>query len=190
MAKTTNPDETVDGTPGAPGPAKKSIVGKLLVLVLVLGVVAVECVVAYLCIPSASNAAVPSNAASKPPAEHKKGEAESAGEGEGDGTVEIDLKDYSVTRYQAASNTNLRIDLHLHGIVTKDDEKDFKHFYELNQARFREQVVVIVRGAELADLADPSLQLIKRMILDKARTILGRPLLKEVLITDYSMLEN
>ena len=41
----------------------------------------------------------------------------------------------------------------------------------------------------MADLSDPSLGLIKRTILAKAKAILGRPLLKEVLITEYSWLE-
>ncbi len=42
----------------------------------------------------------------------------------------------------------------------------------------------------MADLTDPSLGLIKRTILDKARQILGKPLLLEVIIPDYSSLEN
>ena len=189
MAKTTNPDETAEA--GAAAPAKKSILGKLLVLVLVLGIVAVECVVAYLCIPSASSAAAPATGAAKPPAEHKKGEAEPAGEGEGDGTVEIDLKEYSVTVFQAASNSTMRIDFHLYGIVAKEDESEFKRLLEKNQARLREQVVQTIRGAQLADLNDdPSLGLIKRTILGKAKTILGRPLLKDLIISDFASLEN
>jgi hypothetical protein len=192
MAKTPNPDEAADGAAGAPAsgfPARKSMLGKLLVLGLVLVVVAVECIVAYLCIPTASSTAVAASNAAKPPADHKKGETE-PGENEGDATVEVDLKEYSVTIYQPASNSTLRIDFHLFGSVAKEDEKDFKHLFEENQARFREQVVVTVRSAEMADLADPSLGLIKRTILGKAKTILGRPLLKEVIVSDYSSLEN
>jgi flagellar basal body-associated protein FliL len=191
MAKTTNPDETAEAAPGAPGPAKKSILGKLLVLVLVLCVVAVECVVAYLCIPSASSAAVPGTGAAKPPPDHKKGDAEPAGEGESDATVEIDLKEYSVTVFQAASNSTMRIDFHLFGIVDKEKENEFKGLLEKNQARLREQVVQTIRGAQLADLNDdPSLGMIKRTILGKAKTIFGRPLLKDLIISDFSSLEN
>jgi hypothetical protein len=189
MAKTTNPDETAEG--GAAAPAKKSIVGKMLVVVLVLGVVAVECVVAYLCMPSATSAAAPAAGAVKPPADHKKGEAEPAGEGEGDGTVEFDLKEYSITVFQPASNSTLRIDFHLFAIVAKEDESKFKQLFEKNQARFREQVVQTIRGAQLADLNDdPSLGLIKRTILGKAKAILGQPLLKDLIISDFSSLEN
>ncbi len=186
MAK-TSPEEAAGG---APAPAKKSILGKLLVLVLVLVVVAVECVVAYLCIPTASNATAAASNGAKPPADHKKGEAEAAGENEGPTNVEVDLKEYSVTIYQPASNSTLRIDFHLTGIVASDKKAKFDHLFELNQARFREQVMVTVRSTELADLTDPSLGLIKRTILDKAKKIFGEPLLQELVISDYSSMEN
>ncbi len=189
MAKTSStPEETADG--GRPKPAKGSILGKIMVLGLVVVVVAVECVVAYLCIPAASDSASAASNVAKPPADRNKGEAESAEEGDGPANVEVDLKEYSVTIYQPASNSTLRIDFHLHGIVEAKKQKEFDHLFELNQARFREQVSVVVRGAEMADLTDPSLGLIKRTILEKARTILGKPLLQELVISDYSSLEN
>jgi hypothetical protein len=186
MAKSPENEEAVEDA--APAPPKKSILGKLLVLGLVLTVVAVECLVGYLCFPTASNAAAASNAA-KPPSEHKKGETETA-ESEGNGMVEVDLKEYSVTVYQPASNSTLRVDFHLWGGVAKEDEADFKRLFDKNIARFREQVVMTIRSAEMADLTDPSLGLIKRTIMAKAKAILGRPLLKEVIISDYSSLEN
>jgi len=187
MAEKTNPDETA--VDGATVPAKKSMLGKLLVLGLVLLVVVVECVVAYLCIPTASNSAVAASNAAKPPADHKKGETEPA-EGENDGMIEVDLSEYSVTKPLLASNTTLRIDFHLTGILSKDDEKDFKKLFEENKARFREQVNVAVRGAEMADLSDPGLGFIKRTILDKVNAIHNRRFLKEVLITEFACVEN
>ncbi len=188
MAKTSsNPEEVADGS-AAPR-AKGSILGKILVLGLVVVVVAVECVVAYLCIPAPESASAAGNVA-KPPADRKRGETETGKEGEEPKTVEVDLKEFSVTIYQPASNSTLRIDFHLHGIVDRDDKKEFDHLFELNQNRFREQVMVAVRSAEMADLTDPSLGLIKRTILDKAQRVLGKPLLQEVVIADYSTLEN
>jgi flagellar FliL protein len=184
MAKTPAPEEAADS--GAPAPPKKSMLGKLLVLGLVLLVVAVECTVAYLCIPAATNTAAAAGNTVKPPADPKRGETESEATSADDGIVEVDLKEYSVTIFQPASNSTLRIDLHLHGIVAKQDANLFKDAFEKNQARFREQVNVIVRSAEMADLSDPSLGLIKRTILEKAEKILGPKLLKEVLVTDYA----
>jgi len=189
MAKTpANAEESAVG--GAPPRAKGSMLGKILVLGLVFVVVAVECVVAYLYIPTSSETATAAGTNAKPPADHKKGDAEAPGEGEAATNVEVDLKEFSVTIYQPASNSTLRIDFHLHGIVAASDKKDFDHLFELNQNRFREQVMVAVRSAEMADLTDPSLGLIKRTILEKARNILGRPLLQELIISDYSSMEN
>ena len=92
-------------------------------LVLVLAVVAVECVVAYLCIPSASRRGVAGSGRGQTARRSQKRRSRGGGEGEGDGTVEVDLKEYSVTVFQAASNSTMRIDFHLYGIVAKEDEK-------------------------------------------------------------------
>jgi flagellar FliL protein len=190
MAKTPATPEETPAADAAPKPAKGSMLGKILVLGLVVLVVAVECLVAYLCIPSASDAASSASNAVKPPADRKKGETESPGEGGGPASVEVDLKEFSVTIYQPASNSTLQINLHLHGIVAVADKKEFDRLFELNQNRFREQVMVVIRSAEMADLADPSLGLIKRTILDKARNIFGQQLLQELVVSDYSSLEN
>jgi hypothetical protein len=75
--------------------------------------------------------------------------------------------------------------------VDQEKESAFKRLFEKSQARFREQVVQTLRGAQLADLNDdPSLGLIKRTILGKAKAILGQPLLKDLIISDFSSLEN
>lgn len=158
--------------------------------------VVVECAAAHLCLPTASDSASAANNAATPPANHNGhhvpmvGEAGSAGENDGAGSVEVDLKEFSVTIYQSASNSTLRIDFHLYGIVAADDKKEFDRLFELNQNRFRERVMVVVRSAETADLIDPSLGVIRRSILEKAQHIFGKPLLQEVVISDYSSLEN
>ena len=51
--------------------------------------------------------------------------------------------------------------------MATENKKKFDHLFEMNQNRFREQVVVAVRSAEMADLTDPSLGLIKRTILER-----------------------
>jgi hypothetical protein len=189
MAKTpTNAEEPAGEK--ARAPAKGSFLGKILLLGLVFVVVAVECVVAYLCIPAASESTAAASGVAKPPGDHKKGEGVAGEESDSPANVEVDLKEFSVTIYQPASNSTLRIDFHLHGIVAAENKKEFDHLFELNQNRFREQVMVAVRSAEMADLTDPSLGLIKRTILEKARHILGKPLLQELVISDYSSLEN
>jgi flagellar FliL protein len=60
---------------------------------------------------------------------------------------------------------------------------------EDNKHRLREQVLVTIRSADIGDLTDASLGLIKRLILERARKTLGKPLLREVIISDYSFIE-
>jgi flagellar FliL protein len=60
---------------------------------------------------------------------------------------------------------------------------------EENKHRFREQVLVTVRGAELTDLTDAGLGLMKRRILDKTNRILGKPLLRSVIFSDFAFIE-
>jgi flagellar FliL protein len=195
MAKTSSTPEETAGhhapmVDGASKAARGSMLGKIMVLGLVVVVIAVECLVAYLCIPAASDSASAAGNAGKPPADRKKGEAEPAGEGGDAANVEVDLKEFSVTIYQPASNSTLRIDFHLYGIVAASDKKDFDKLFESNQNRFREQVRVAVCSAEMADLTEPGLSLIKRKILEGAKNIFGKPLLQELVISDYSSLEN
>jgi flagellar FliL protein len=50
-------------------------------------------------------------------------------------------------------------------------------------------VITIVRSAEMTDFADPSLGLIRRRILEKSNRALGKPLLVEVIFSDFSLVE-
>jgi len=103
--------------------------------------------------------------------------------------VEMDLERFVVTAYQPNSSTVMRVDFHLFGMVASKDREEFERLMEIHQHRFREQVLVIVRRAEAADLADPGLGLIKRQILEKTNALLGKPLLQAVVVSDFSYLE-
>lgn len=103
--------------------------------------------------------------------------------------VEIDLERFVVTAYQPNSSTIVRVDFHLFGMVAAKDCEEFQRLMEIHQHRFREQVLVIVRRAEPADLADPGLGLIKRQILEKTNALLGKPLVQAVVVSDFSYLE-
>jgi len=105
------------------------------------------------------------------------------------GDVEVDLGEFCVTALQPAANLTLRIDFHLFGSVAAENEKEFKRLLEDNRHRFREQVLVTIRSADIADLTDASLGLVKRTILERAHKTLGKPLLREVIISDYSFVE-
>lgn len=188
------PQQPVENINVEPQVAKSSLMGKLKVVGIIAGVVLIECIAAYLFIPSAV-ANTPSSAEAVKAAEaelasHGK-EKEEAKEGEGE-QVEVDLEEFRVTYYQPASDTTFRISFHLYGIIEAAEEAEKKEFEEIlkaNKARMREQVNVIVRSAEIPELTDPTLGLIKRRILDKINRILGKPLLKDVIFSDISFVE-
>lgn len=121
----------------------------------------------------------------------KKSGGSHGGSGEASPTdmVEMDLERFVVTAYQPISSTVMRVDFHLYGMVAGKDREEFERLMEIHQHRFREQVLVIVRRAEPADLADPGLGLIKRQILEKTNALLGKPLLQAVVVSDFSYLE-
>jgi flagellar FliL protein len=132
-------------------------------------------------------------------------------------TREVDLGKFSVTAFQPASNTTLLIDFHLFGTVAVEPgeehaaasghgggdhgghgghgheapaaDDEFSRLFKKNEHRFRDQVITIVRSAELTDYADPSLGLIRRKILEKSNRTLGKPLLREVIFSDFSLIE-
>ena len=164
-----------------------SLMGKLKVVGLVAAVVLVECGVAYMLIPSATADAQSSEAAIQ------EAEAGLAGnekeEAEDEEEVEVDMGEFRVTSYQPATDTTFRVNFHLYGTVAKDDMDDFEELKQANEARLREQVNVIVRAAEIPDLTDPTLGLIKRRILDKINRILGRQLVRGVIFSEMSFVE-
>jgi hypothetical protein len=102
---------------------------------------------------------------------------------------EVDLGQYALTSHQPATNRTLLVDFHLYAIVASEDEAAFRQRFEQNKHRFREQVIVTMRGAETADFADPGLGLIKRLILEKSNAVLGKPLLRSVIFSEFTFLE-
>ena len=70
-----------------------------------------------------------------------------------------------------------------------EDKSEFEELKQANEARLREQVNVIVRAAEVPDLTDPTLGLIKRRILDKINRVFGKQLVKGVIFSEMSFVE-
>jgi flagellar basal body-associated protein FliL len=187
-------------------PAKKSPIGKkLAILGVVLAIIGMECGAAYWLLNSATSAAAQSGESAEPKGESKSGEAgehkpaKHEGKGEGkegadgekdpDEQVEVVLGEFSVTSFQPATNTTLRIEFNLYGTVDAKNQKEFLASLEENQHRFRDQVLVIVRSAEITDLTDAGLGLVKRKIMEKTNQMIGKPFLHTVIFSDFSFVE-
>jgi flagellar FliL protein len=158
-------------------------------------IVVLEIVAAAMLAPSAQDTeklAAQLAAASAGETSHAEGEEHHEAHGEQhshDELSEVELGSFTITRFNPSTNTTLAVDFELYGTVHKDDETEFHHVFEHSKARVREQVTMTLHSAESADLQDAGLGLIKRRILEKTNRALGQPLLKEVLISEFSFVE-
>jgi len=174
---------------GAKGPSKT--VGLIAALVFLLAVVLVECLVAFFVFPSKDDIA----AAVVEPSQGKDGDDASSGSGlpledeAAEDLVEVSLGEFGVSSYQPLTNTTLRIDFELYGIVLQEDASTVEQLLEENRHRYREGVIVIMRSAEMTDFTDAGLGLIKRKILEKTNRTLGRALLRDVVFSEFSFIE-
>lgn len=104
-------------------------------------------------------------------------------------TLEVEIGPFTVTRYNPESDTTINVDFEIYATVLADEEADFIEQFEKNRNRVRDQVTVTMLSAQASQLADPGLGLIKRQILEKTNRALGKPLVREVLVTRFNFVE-
>lgn len=185
----------------APAGQKSGWFWKAVVLGLILAVIGAECLFAFVYVTTATHsAAKPEVEAPAKPASHEAAHAHAekkehgkAGEHGEEAAVgeeqEADMGEYSLTAFQPASNTTLLINFHLYGTIASEEEPFFTANYEVNKHRIRDHVLTTIRSAELADLTDPGLGLIKRQILEKTNRALGKPVLQGIVFSDFVAVE-
>jgi hypothetical protein len=161
---------------------------KLKIPLFITAVIVVECGVAIWLFPPAADSSALAEPVSQAlpeaaPPEETESEKESVAQSE------VDLGAFSVTSFQPSSNSTLRIDFHLYGIVNTPEKEVFLTLLEENQHRFRDQIIITIRSAEIADLSDAGLGLLKRKILEKTNRILGKPLLRSVIFSEFLFIE-
>ena len=195
------------------GLKKSGLSGKLKIAGILAAIVALQCLLAWFLLPGADPASAAAetkkdkgHAADKHGAHAEDPDAERR---------ECDLGKFSITSIDPSTNTTLLIDFHLYGAVLSEPEhenagaaeghddghgkkngdaepEDHSKFGKLlkkNKHRFRDQVIVIIRNAQMSDLSDPALGLIKRQILAKTNSLFGEPLLKEVIFSDFAVVQ-
>jgi hypothetical protein len=207
MAEAATPAAGTADAGAKKGLSKGKIIG------FVGGIVLLQCVLAWLYLPgSSAKAEAKKDAAARADDKSKDDEKDISADASGENR-EVDLGKFSLTAFDPNANTTLLIDFHLFGTVAvdasdkgakeggegghaakgkeagEDDNSTFGKLFKKNQHRFRDQVIVIIRNATMADLADPSLGLIKRQILAKTNSLLGEPLLKEVVFSDFAVVQ-
>jgi flagellar FliL protein len=147
-----------------------------------------ECLLAYLWLPSADQVAAEVQRMAEEAGEQQAAES-AAGSDEEVVEVEVDLGRFTITNHRLPTEATFRVDFQLFGIIAEKNESEFMKLFERNKYRFRDRVIVEMRNFDIDDLTDPELGLIKRRILEKSNTLLGRPLLRAVVFADYSFVE-
>ena len=166
--------------------AKPSLFARLKIPIIVVTVMILELGVVYLCFPTkAAEKPNPEQEAAKelPPPEPEKAEDEEPAPTLDD--KEIDLGDFSVSAHQTASNITLRVDFHLFATIPTADEAEFAKLMETKGKRVREGVIFTIRSADMTDLTDAGLGLLKRRILATTNRTLGKPFVRSVVFTDF-----
>jgi len=159
----------------------------IIVAALVAVVILTECMFAYLLIPSRTE--LEKWSVEKAAKEAASGHSAQDHKREGKPETEVDLGKYNVIIHQPASNVTLRVNFHLIGTVLGDDQKEFEELLAKNQHRLRDQAIFEIRNCQIDDLTDPGLALLKRRILAKSNDLLGKPLLRSVVFSDFSFVE-
>ena len=170
----------------------------IIVSVLVTVVIVTECLFAYLMIPSTAEVEAWAKGQHGKAGEHgKEGEhgehGEHGGHGEaahsGHGEAEVELGKFNVIVHEPSSKVTLRVNFHLIGTVPEEEHTEFEHLLEKHEHRLRDQTIFEIRNCKIEDLTDPGLALLKRRILAKSNDLLGKPLLKSVVFSDFSFIE-
>jgi len=166
----TTPDE----------PKKGSIVVKAGIGGAILATILAECGLVYFFLPSAADV--------QAAAEQKIAE-EDAVESEKMEVDEVDLGTFSISLTPPNATATLRIDFHLFGTVGSADQSELETLHAERIHRFRDIVITEILMSDRDDLVNSRLGLIKRRILEKSNSLLGKPLLKSVLLSNYSFVD-
>lgn len=181
---------TPENEPVAPTKPRMSLTGKLLVGAFMAGVILMECAIAYFMIPTPEQVAAVAEAnMAKRYMERPEDLIDDDGILADDGApeAEVDLGSYSIT-YQNGSSM-LRIDLGLAGTLKEEEQAEFEDLFKEKERRFSQMINVEVRSAELIDLQDPKLGLIRRRILEKSNALFGKQILRDVLVSQFFIIE-
>jgi flagellar basal body-associated protein FliL len=156
---------------------------KIRVVLFIVGVIALEIALAYMYFGSAEGGN--SVAAEEVVSEEEELEAQAAAR---ENAMEASLGEFNLTTFQPP-NTSVRLSFQLYGIILTEDEPAFTAAFEEHQQRFRGQILEILRSSELTDFQDPVLGLIKRKILEKTNRLFGKPLVQDVIFSDFNYFE-
>jgi flagellar basal body-associated protein FliL len=106
------------------------------------------------------------------------------------GLIEVDLGEFTITQRQEEKDMILMIRFQIFGVIDYEKRDKFEKLLGQRRQRVRDSVITIVQGAEVEHLTDPSLGWLKSEMVPAMNKLLGAKLLKEVVFSDFAMLQN
>lgn len=161
---------------------------RIKILGFVAIVVVIECVAAYMMLPDASNVDLMAQNVMESMVKQNP-DIDPTTFTPANDQAEVYIGQFTVTSFQSVTNTTIRIDFNLYGMVPKDKVSEFEDLLEKNNHRIRDQIIVTVRSADIEMLNNPILREIKQQIKNKVNQILAAPLLSGVIVSEFSMIE-
>ncbi len=178
-----------DAQPATPeAKPKSSLLARLLIAGFMASVVGAECLFAYLWLPSEDEVAAQMVQIAEEAKEKAKEEEETLADEEVL-EVEVDLGIYEITNHRLQSESTLMINFQLYGTVAESEAEEFRELYTRNEKRLRDQIIMEIRISDVSALEEGGLGLIKRRFLAISNTLLGKPLLRKIIFTDYRFVE-
>lgn len=191
------------------------MVKTIIIALFVSGVILVECLMAYCLIPSTADIEAKA-AEHATAAHDEHGHDEHAADEHAKTLIETDIGKFNITIHRPATDVTIRVNFHLIGTVEEEHAADGDHsapadahggghggghgapaagaeptteagkLLKKNEHRLRDRIIFEIRNAELSDLTEPGLGLIKRRILEKSNEVLGKPVLQSILFSEFS----
>lgn len=172
-----------------PAPPKSSpgLLGKVIGAVIIGAIVLAQAGLVYFLLPNPDVIASRVRDEVKKELDHGKEAtpdvAVSAQQGE---QAEVELGTFTLAIHQPSSNTTLNLTCRVMGTIAKAEQPEYDKLLDNNKNRLRERIIIEFRSAELDELTDPGLGLLKRRILEKSNQLLGKPLLKTIMFPEYN----
>lgn len=117
------------------------------------------------------------------------GQRDSDHESSAEQFAEVAMGDFSVSNTAAMRNVITHVNFKLTALTSSSQASSLESQIKWNEERFREAVNRTVRNANIDELYDPTLETIKRLILEETNRIFGRKVVVEILMNDIRVIQ-
>lgn len=166
--------------------AKLGLLGKLIAGGVIGIVVLIESVVAYMLTPDPDRIAEQVRAEIVMATNEGKEDPDLMEDADDGPVEEVELGEFSVAIHDVSADATYHVNCKVAATVAVKDLSEFRDLLANNENRLRERIMIEFRSASAGNLNEAGLGLIKRHILEKSNTLIGKPLIKKVIFPEYN----